>query len=161
MWIITVGAVAAETNAVSGAAAGNQQFEAGDARDGGGQAGFIDRADNKNKPKEYLNNYGDKDTYKKASFDSRAATVRSFGVLLLIVGALLAVNFYLRRSVVSFHQKGDHKISIISRIKVGFRNEVVLLRCGRDEIVIGVGAAGVERLHVRPSEADGKSDDDD
>ena len=77
------------------------------------------------------------------------ATFRSLGALLLLIGALLAVNHWLRRRFVAGQPLTEASLKVSARLRLGVRQEVVVVEWGGDQLVLGVGPTFIQPLHIR------------
>lgn len=77
------------------------------------------------------------------------ATFRSMGVLLLLIGAMLAINYGLRRRFVARQPLAGSSLKVHARLRLGVRQEVVVVEWGGDQMVLGVGPSFIQPLHIR------------
>jgi len=77
------------------------------------------------------------------------ATFRSLGALVLLIGALLAVNHWLRRRFVAGQPLAEASLKVRARLRLGVRQEVVVVEWGGDQLVLGVGPTFIQPLHIR------------
>ena len=69
----------------------------------------------------------------------RSATLRSLGALLLLIGALAAVNRWLRHRPIAGQPMTEASLRVQARLRLGVRQEVVVVEWGGDQMVLGVG----------------------
>lgn len=77
----------------------------------------------------------------------RSATLRmtvGLGIVLALLGGIAWLS---RRFRVTGGMRGG-AIEVLSGISLGTREKVVLLRVGREQVLVGVSAAGMRTLHV-------------
>lgn len=85
---------------------------------------------------------------KTASY--RRSTLRSIGSLLLLIGLMLGANHWLRRRMAVQRASGNVQgPKLKARLRVGMRQEVVVVEWEGEELVLGVGPTFIQRLHVR------------
>lgn len=82
------------------------------------------------------------------------------GSLLFVIGCLLALLFVVKK--LNNAPVGDRKtLRILSSVKVGSREKIMLLDTGEAQVLVGVAAGGVRTLYVyQGSAADGVADID-
>ncbi len=90
----------------------------------------------------------------ESSVNYQRATFRSMGVLLLLIGSLLAVNHWLRRRYVAGQPLAGSSLKVCARLKLGVRQEVVVVEWGGDQMVLGVGPSFIQPLHIRRESAE-------
>jgi flagellar protein FliO/FliZ len=67
--------------------------------------------------------------------------------LLLILGLIFASSWVLKRfKVAGFRSGGGGMLAIVDQIALGPRERIVLVRVGRAQVLVGVGAAGLVPL---------------
>ena len=77
------------------------------------------------------------------------ATFRSMGALLLLIGALAGVNYWLRRRGFAGQPVPGSGLHVRARLKLGVRQEVVVVEWGGDQLVLGVGPSFIQPLYTR------------
>ncbi len=77
------------------------------------------------------------------------ATFRSMGALLLLIGALAGVNVWLRRRGFAGQPTTGAGLRVRARLKLGVRQEVVVVEWGGDQLVLGVGPSYIQPLYTR------------
>ncbi len=77
------------------------------------------------------------------------ATFRSMGALLLLIGALAGVNYWLRRRGFARPPINGADLRVRARLKLGVRQEVVVVEWGGDQLVLGVGPSFIQPLYTR------------
>ena len=77
------------------------------------------------------------------------ATFRSMGALLLLIGALAGVNYWLRRKGFPGQPVSGAGLRVRARLKLGVRQEVVVVEWGGDQLVLGVGPSFIQPLYTR------------
>ena len=80
----------------------------------------------------------------------RRSAMRSIGSLLLMIGLMLGANYWLRRRMtVQRTAGGGQTLKVKARLRVGMRQEVVVVEWEGEEIVLGVGPTFIQPLHAR------------
>ena len=77
------------------------------------------------------------------------ATFRSMGALLLLIGALAGVNYVLRRRGFAGQPVSGSDLRVKARLKLGVRQEVVVVEWEGDQLVLGVGPSFIQPLYTR------------
>ena len=77
------------------------------------------------------------------------AMFRSLGSLVLLIGALLAVNRWMRRRFAAGQPLAGSGLKVMARLRLGMRQEVVVVEWGGDQLVLGVGPSFIQPLHTR------------
>lgn len=72
--------------------------------------------------------------------------LRSLIALVLIVSGLFAVQYFLRRRMSTSTPQNGSKLRILSRHKIGLRQELLVVAWKNEEILIGVGPTPITRL---------------
>jgi len=85
----------------------------------------------------------------RADQDYRKATWRSMGVLALLVGVLVGVQHLIRKRLPTY-ARPTAALRIVGRLRLGARQEVVLVEWEGEQLALGVGASFIHCLHVRP-----------
>lgn len=67
--------------------------------------------------------------------------------LALVLGAILALSWFLRR-VARFPMSGGGELRVLGGVSVGSREKVVLLQVGKTQLLVGVAPGRVQTLHV-------------
>jgi flagellar protein FliO/FliZ len=75
------------------------------------------------------------------------ATLRMAGGLVVVLGLLALVAWASRRFRITGRLRSG-LIEVVSGISLGTREKVVLLRVGREQVLVGVSPAGMRTLHV-------------
>lgn len=79
----------------------------------------------------------------------RSATFRSLGALLLLIGVLAAVNRWLRHRPIAGQPLTGESLRVQARLRLGVRQEVVVVEWGGDQMVLGIGPSFIQTLHIR------------
>lgn len=80
----------------------------------------------------------------------RRSAFRSMGVMLLLIGVMLAVNYGLRRKMTGAAPLSRaNRLKVLSRLRVGSRQEVVVIDWEGEHILLGVGPNFITPLHRR------------
>ena len=82
------------------------------------------------------------------------------GALLLLIGALAGANFWLRRRGFAGQPLNGTGLRVRARLKLGVRQEVVVVEWGADQLVLGVGPSFIQPLYTRRGGASLDSDKD-
>jgi flagellar biogenesis protein FliO len=91
---------------------------------------------------------------RKTAPSTRGAALRSMGTLFVFVVALWVLQQWLRRRMATGAAGAPaSSLEIRARLRLGVRQEVVVVRWGEDELVLGIGPTFIQRLHVRPGVA--------
>jgi flagellar biosynthetic protein FliO len=75
------------------------------------------------------------------------ATLRMAGGLVVVLGLLALAAWASRRFRITGRLRSG-LIEVVSGISLGTREKVVLLRVGREQVLVGVSPAGMRTLHV-------------
>ena len=90
------------------------------------------------------------------SSDHRRSALRSMGAMLLLVGVMLAANYWIRRRMNGAAPLlRSNRLKIVSRLRVGPRQEVVVVDWEGEQVMLGVGPNILQPLHKRISDPDG------
>ena len=81
--------------------------------------------------------------------DYGRATMRSMGSLILLIGALLAVNYWFRRRFAAEQPVSGATLKVKARLRLGVRQEVVVVEWEGDQLVLGVGPSFIQPLYNR------------
>jgi flagellar protein FliO/FliZ len=76
-----------------------------------------------------------------------SATLRMAGGLVVVLGLLALAAWASRRFRITGRLRSG-LIEVVSGISLGTREKVVLLRVGREQVLVGVSPAGMRTLHV-------------
>ena len=68
---------------------------------------------------------------------------------MLLIGALLAINHWMRRRFAAGLPLAEASLKVRARLRLGVRQEVVVVEWAGDQLVLGVGPAFIQPLHVR------------
>lgn len=85
----------------------------------------------------------------RADPDYRKATWRSMGVLVLLVGLLVGAQYVIRRRAPVW-ARPTASLRVVGRLRLGFRQELVLVEWAGEQLALGVGSSFIRCLHVRP-----------
>ncbi len=77
------------------------------------------------------------------------AAFRSMGALLLMIGALMGVNYWLKRRAPAGKPEAGECLRVRSRLRLGVRQELLVVDWEGDQIVLGIGPSFIQTLHVR------------
>lgn len=80
---------------------------------------------------------------------SSGSAWRSIVVLLVLLGILAGVHYLFRRKVSSWLTPAPAHLKIVSRLRLGFRQEVVIVDWEGVELMLGVGPSFIQTLHRR------------
>lgn len=83
----------------------------------------------------------------------RGSALRSMGVLLLLIGSLLAVHYWFRRRMATEQAWTGSNLKVRARLRLGVRQEVVVVDWGEDQLILGVGPTFIRPLHIRQGTA--------
>ncbi len=84
----------------------------------------------------------------------RSSALRSLGAMLLIVGLLLAANHYIRKRFLPPVPVTGPQVKVLSRLRLGPRQEVVVVEWEGEQMVLGVGPTFIQPLHTRRGGSD-------
>ena len=79
----------------------------------------------------------------------RSSAMRSMLTLVLFIAALWGAQTWLRRRMASAAVPVGAELRVRARVKLGVRQELVVVEWGNEEMVLGVGATFIQPLHVR------------
>lgn len=82
------------------------------------------------------------------------AAFRSMGALLLMIGVLMGVHYWLKRRVPAGCPEGGLRLNVKARLRLGVRQELMVVEWEGDQIVLGVGPSFIQALHVRRGAVD-------
>ena len=68
---------------------------------------------------------------------------------MLLIGALLAINHWMRRRLVAGQPLAGSSLKVHARMRLGVRQEVVVVEWAGDQLVLGVGPTFIQPLHIR------------
>ncbi len=71
------------------------------------------------------------------------------GALLLLIGALAGMNHWLRRRFPGGAPAVGSGLKVRARLRLGVRQEVVVVEWGGDQLVLGIGSTFIQPLHIR------------
>ena len=71
---------------------------------------------------------------------------RAIGGAILVIGALLAINVYIRKKNITLKGKGTKRIVLMDRLSLDHKRSVVLLEIDKRRIVVGAGPEGLTRI---------------
>ncbi|WP_018866254.1 MULTISPECIES: flagellar biosynthetic protein FliO [unclassified Thioalkalivibrio] len=69
------------------------------------------------------------------------------GGLVLVIGAIVVLGWVLRRTQGGLN-RGSQVIEIVAARSVGARERLVLVQVGDEQVLVGVGPAGMRTLHT-------------
>jgi flagellar biosynthetic protein FliO len=81
------------------------------------------------------------------SGDLAGASLRMVGGLLVVLGLLALTAWLSRRFRLTSRLQGG-AIEVTTGLSLGAREKVVLLRVGREQVLVGISPAGMRTLHV-------------
>ncbi len=81
--------------------------------------------------------------------DYRHAALRSIAALLLIIGALMVTHHWLRRRFATEQPAAGSRLKVLSRLRLGARQELVVIEWEGDQMVLGMGPSFIQALHTR------------
>jgi len=81
--------------------------------------------------------------------DYRKATWRSMGILILLVGALVGTRHLFSRRAPVWARPAT-SLRVVGRLRLGLRQELVLVEWEGEQLALGVGSSFIRCLHVRP-----------
>lgn len=82
--------------------------------------------------------------------DAQSGAWRSMIVLVLLLGALIGAQYWLRRRAANWTH-WPKAVRVTGRLRLGFRQELVLVEWDGEEMALGVGNSFIRCLHVRPA----------
>jgi flagellar biogenesis protein FliO len=86
----------------------------------------------------------------RPSSDYRGSALRSMGAMLLIIGVLLGFHYWFRRRLnLRGPLAGGADVKIVSRMRLNPRQELVIVEWEGEQLMLGVGATFIHRLHRR------------
>ncbi|MEZ5563349.1 MAG: flagellar biosynthetic protein FliO [Gammaproteobacteria bacterium] len=82
-----------------------------------------------------------------AAGDIASATLRMVAGLVIVLGLLAATAWVSRRFRAGSAARGG-AVEILTGLSLGNRERVVLLKVGRDQVLVGISPSGLRTLHV-------------
>lgn len=79
---------------------------------------------------------------------------RSTGALLVVLGGLMAAQVYLRRRAARPTVTGETRLNIVSRLRVGARQELIVVDWEGDRFILGVGPSFIQPVHHQKKQAE-------
>lgn len=84
------------------------------------------------------------------SSDYRRSALRSMGAMIFVVGGLLIVHYWLRRKMLGNQPiLRSNRLKVQSRLRLGPRQEVVVVEWEGEQVLLGVGPTFIQPLHRR------------
>lgn len=78
---------------------------------------------------------------------------RSMAALVLVLGGLSGAHYFLRKRVSAWACPVSAQLKILTRCRLGARQELVVVDWGGERFMLGVSPSGIRRLHTRTEPA--------
>ncbi len=79
----------------------------------------------------------------------RPAALRSIGALALMIGALMMTHHWMRRRFATAQPIVGSRMKVLSRLRLGARQELVVIEWDGDQVMLGIGPTFMHPLHTR------------